>query len=390
GGEVEMDLQVRGSLSQPVASGVLRVRDGKLTPTALGVQVSSVTAEGLLEPHGIRISQISARANKGELNGSGFIALQKFVPQGIDIAIAAKQWPAINTQQYQIQTDGAPKIDGTFAAPRITGNFEVPRGELRPDLSFLDRGNTPVKRDPTITVISTTAGGKSAAKPESNGQSDSDLWRSASIDIQVRIPNNLWTRYRNGNAELSGNLRVTKASGGNPAVKGLIETLRGWVGFQGRRFTLTRGRLEFGGGEKIDPSLDIGAEHRAGNYLISAVVKGTAEKPTLTLASDPQLDQADILSVLLLIKLSRISKRANRHLCSKMPLASPAVLRLLRLDKRFRKPWDCRSLGLISQTFQCLRMFRANTGRKYRRSIGSPPNGGSAVRPAPWGGTASI
>jgi autotransporter translocation and assembly factor TamB len=74
-GEVEVDLQVRGSFNQPVASGVLRVRDGKLTPTALGVQVSSVTAEGLLEPRGIRFIQISARANKGELK-RGFIALQ--------------------------------------------------------------------------------------------------------------------------------------------------------------------------------------------------------------------------------------------------------------------------------------------------------------------------
>ncbi|HSE89861.1 MAG TPA: translocation/assembly module TamB domain-containing protein [Candidatus Binatia bacterium] len=314
-GEVEVDLQVRGSLNQPLTSGVLRVRDGKLTPTALGVQVSSVTAEGLLEPPGIKISQISARANKGELNGSGFIALQKFVPQRIDLAIAAKQWPAINTQQYQIEVDGTAKIDGTFTAPRITGKFEVPRGELRPDLSFLDRSNTPVKRDPTITVISTTAGGKSAAKPESNGQGDSDLWRSASIDIQVRIPNNLWIRHRNGNTELSGNLRVTKASGGNPAVTGLIETIRGWVGFQGRRFTLTRGRLEFGGGEKIDPSLDIVAEYRAGNYLISALVKGTAEKPTLTLASDPQLDQADILSVLLFNKtLSNLEKSEQASL----------------------------------------------------------------------------
>jgi autotransporter translocation and assembly factor TamB len=314
-GEVEVDLQVRGSLNQPVASGLLRVRDGKLTPTALGVQVSSVTVEGLLEPRGIRISQISARANKGELNGSGFIALQKFVPQGIELAIAAKQWPAINTQQYQVEVDGGAKIDGTVAAPRITGKFEVPRGELRPDLSFLDRGNTPVKRDPTITVVSTTASGKSAVKPESNGQGDSELWRSASIDIQVRIPNNLWVRHRNGNAELSGSLRVTKTSGGNPTVTGLIETIRGWVGFQGRRFTLTRGRLEFGGGEKIDPSLDIVAEYRATNYLISAVVKGTAEKPTLTLASDPQLDQADILSVLLFNKtLANLEKSEQASL----------------------------------------------------------------------------
>ena len=316
GGEVEVDLQVRGSLDQPLANGFIRLRDGKLTPTALGIQVTSITAEARLEPRGIRVNQISARANsKGELNGNGFIALQKFVPQGIDLSIAAKQWPAINTQQYQIEMDGAAKIDGTLAAPRITGKFEVPRGELRPDLSFLDRGNTPVMRDPTITVVSTTAAGNAAAKQEGNGQADSEMWRNASLDIQIRIPNNLWVRHRNGNAELSGNLRVTKASGGNPTVTGLIETVRGWVGFQGRRFTLTRGRLEFPGSEKIDPSIDIVAEYRAGNYLINVVVKGTAEKPTLTLASEPQLDQADILSILLFNKpLSSLEKSEQASL----------------------------------------------------------------------------
>ena len=112
-----MDLQVRGSLDQPLPHGSVRLRDGKLTPTALGVQVSSIAAEGPLEPRGIRVSQISAHANKGELNGNGFIALQKFVPQGIDLSIAAKQWPAINTQQYQIEVDGAAKFDGTLSGP---------------------------------------------------------------------------------------------------------------------------------------------------------------------------------------------------------------------------------------------------------------------------------
>ena len=90
-------------------------------------------------------------------------------------------------------------------------------------------------------MVSTAAtSNASGAKQESNGQADSDIWRNTSLDIQIRIANNLWVRHRNGNAELSGNLRVTKASGGNPTVTGLIETIRGWVGFQGRRFTLTR------------------------------------------------------------------------------------------------------------------------------------------------------
>jgi translocation and assembly module TamB len=301
-GELEVDLRVRGSLSQPLASGFLRVRDGRVTPTALGIQVSSIAAEGVLDPRGVRISQISARANGGELNGSGFIALQKFSPQGIDLSITAKQWPAINTQQYQIEVDGAARIAGTMESPRITGKLEVVKGELRPDLSFLDRSNTPVRRDPTIKVVSTAPSSKAADERESDDQADSELWRNSSMDIQVRIPNNLWVRHRNGNGELSGNLQVIKARGGNPTVKGLIETVRGWVGFQGRRFILSRGKIEFHGSEKINPSLDIVAEYRAGNYLISAVVKGTAEKPALTLASDPQLDQADILSVLLFNK----------------------------------------------------------------------------------------
>jgi translocation and assembly module TamB len=302
GGEVELDLQVRGSLHQPLASGFVRLRDGKFIPTLLGVQVSSITAEGLLEPRGIRISQLSARASKGELNGSGFIALQKFSPQAMDFSIVAKQWPAINTQQYQVELNGAAKINGTLAAPQISGKFEVPRGELRPDLSFLERGSTPIKRDPTIKVVSTQPSGDSAARSEGNQQADSELWRNSAIDVQVSIPNNVWLRHRNASVELSGNLRVMKASGGNPTLTGVIESIRGWVGFQGRRFTLSRARLQFTGGATIDPVLDIVAEHRVNNYLVRVIVSGTAEKPTLTLTSDPQLDQADILSLLLFNK----------------------------------------------------------------------------------------
>jgi translocation and assembly module TamB len=305
GGEVEMDLQVRGSLTQPVANGFLRLRDGKLTPTALGIQVSPITAEALLEPRGLSISQLTARANKGgELSASGFIALNKFSLQAIDISLTAKQWPAINTQRYQIELNGSSRIDGTLAAPRITGKFEVPRGELRPDLTFLDRSSTPPKRDPTIKVISTKDAGNVApvTKQESDNILENELLRNTSLDIEIRIPGNLWVRHPNGNAELSGNLRITKTSGGEPALSGLIETIRGWVRFQGKRFMLSRSRLEFTGSEKIDPVLDIVAEYRVNNYLVRVIIKGTAEKPTLTLTSDPQLDQADILSLLLFNK----------------------------------------------------------------------------------------
>jgi translocation and assembly module TamB len=201
-----------------------------------------------------------------------------------------------------VELNGAAKINGTLAAPRISGKFEVPRGELRPDLSFLDRSGTPIKRDPTIQVVSAQPSSASAAKPEDDQLAESELWRNSGVDLQVIIQKNVWLRHRNANIELSGDLRVMKASGGDPRLTGVIESVRGWMVFQGRRFTLSEGRLEFTGGDKIDPVLDIVAEHRVNNYLVKVIVKGTSEKPTLTLASEPQLDQADILSLLLFNK----------------------------------------------------------------------------------------
>jgi autotransporter translocation and assembly factor TamB len=47
------------------------------------------------------------------------------------------------------------------------------------------------------------------------------------------------------------------------------------------------------------PVFDITAIYRSGEYRIEVHVAGSSEKPTLTLSSDPSLEQADILAVLL-------------------------------------------------------------------------------------------
>jgi translocation and assembly module TamB len=48
--------------------------------------------------------------------------------------------------------------------------------------------------------------------------------------------------------------------------------------------------------------LDVVGEYRVTNYVVNVAITGTAAKPALTLKSDPQLDQADILSLLLFNK----------------------------------------------------------------------------------------
>jgi translocation and assembly module TamB len=347
-GEVAVDVRLDGTVKQPLAQGFLRLRDGRLNPTALGVQISSVHAEALLEPKGVRISQLSARAQMGELNGTGFIGLNNLSPQNIKLSIAAKRWPAIHTQQYQAEVNGAVNVDGTFVAPRITSKLEVVRAEVRPDLSFLDRGgSTPIKRDPTITVISTSGTQTSAANKEATEKgADNELLRNLILDLHVRIPNNVWIRHRNATAELSGNLRVSKNKEGQPAITGLIEIVRGWVGFQGRRFNLVRGRVEFAGSDKINPVIEVVAEYRVDNYTVNAIVSGTVEKPTLTLTSQPQLDQADILSLLLFNKPISALEKGEQASLQQNAIAITTGFAAARIGEAVSKALGLEDLGI--------------------------------------------
>jgi translocation and assembly module TamB len=115
----------------------------------------------------------------------------------------------------------------------------------------------------------------------------------------MRTTGNVWIRHPDLVAELSGNVHATKAPQREVDLTGRVDVVRGWFAFQGRRFELERGAIQFTGGDKINPALDILAKYRLPEYQVDATISGTVEKPTLTLASQPRLDQGDILALLI-------------------------------------------------------------------------------------------
>jgi translocation and assembly module TamB len=170
---------------------------------------------------------------------------------------------------------------------------------VRPDLAFLAKSSTPVKRDQTIVLVNRDGiERETTGKKPGEGSNDSDLFKNLSLDLNVRAPRNLWVRHPDAVVEFRGDIRATKGPGQELQLVGTSEIIRGWAGFQGRRFEFVRGEFRFIGGGKIDPVLDIVAQHRLPQYRVYAVVGGSAEKPSLTLRSEPSLDQADILALL--------------------------------------------------------------------------------------------
>lgn len=298
-GELHVDMALRGPLTNLFPQGTITVQNGQVTVAPLGTTISDATLRLVARPEAIRIEEISAVSGKGKLTGQGAISLHDYVPQGIDVTLTAHEWPAIHTRQYQVEVGAAVKISGAPTAPHLSGTVEVLRATLRPDLAFLD--SRPVNRDETILIIPAGQTARSLAEDTvtKEQRAEDRAARNATIDLTVRVNRNTRIKHANTTVDLIGAVKVTKEHGAEPRLAGDIKVVQGWAGFQGRRFTLDGGKVQFTGGRKINPSLDIVAQYQAPDHVVEAVVRGTADEPALVLRSKPELEHADILAVLL-------------------------------------------------------------------------------------------
>ncbi len=299
-GLIALDVTAQGPMTKPILRGTFQLKDGGVAIKPLGVQIAAINADGKFDGQTVSLRQISARAKEGQLNGSGILSLKDYSPEDFKVSLALSRWPAIETQRYRATVAGNIEAQGPLGKPSLKGQIEVLNAELRPDLAFVGRSKRPLRRDETIVII--RGGAREEAQPQESKTArpaEIELLKNARVDLSVSVPNQAWIRHPEANVELSGKLRAVKEAGKDFTLIGTITVVRGWIGFQGRRFNLIRGSVEFRGDETLNPALDIVAQHRLQQYQVEVIVTGTLDKPVLTLRSEPALEQADILALLL-------------------------------------------------------------------------------------------
>jgi autotransporter translocation and assembly factor TamB len=90
-----------------------------------------------------------------------------------------------------------------------------------------------------------------------------------------------------------------------PVIAGHADIERGELNFEGRRYRITRGAIDFNNPTRTEPFFDIEAETAVRvpgpplqNYQINIGFAGTAERLQPTVSSDPPLPTADVLALL--------------------------------------------------------------------------------------------
>jgi autotransporter translocation and assembly factor TamB len=128
------------------------------------------------------------------------------------------------------------------------------------------------------------------------------------FDIQVLANNTLRIQNNLADIHASADLRL-QGTYDRPAIFGRAEVDRGSILFEGNRYVVTRGTIDFltPPAGSIEPLFDIEAEtrvraasqsDRSEVYRVTLGVSGTPRSVSLALGSDPPLPEVDILALL--------------------------------------------------------------------------------------------
>ena len=164
--------------------------------------------------------------------------------------------------RYKVVREGAAQV------PALTGvRFAPPKGRQR------------------VT-------GEEAAEPISS------LFDLVRLDVDLVAPDQLYVSGMGLESEWKANFNVTGTSA-EPQLAGRVDLIRGTLGFAGRSFELTEGRILFNGGRVIDPTVRMVASEDVEDITVNVNVSGRSSSPQIAFSSVPGLPQDEILSRIL-------------------------------------------------------------------------------------------
>jgi translocation and assembly module TamB len=354
GGRVQIDARVTGPAAKPLLTGEAVLTDGALTVAPLNVTYDDITgrirfAGDLVTVDGFTITDDNGRSL--ELTGS--VALHGTTPQDLALTIASDRFQLMDNDLGRARLTSDVRVTGSLDAPRIEGemaladvrveidqllalltDMEGPAAEPVRSVTFrpVPPADDPAEPVPGETLVpdellhtdepalaeavEEAAPPLAARAPEGQEAEDETdppaMWEAATLDLRIRVPDNAVLRADDlrlvaggmslgaMNITVGGDLQALKAAGEDLQLRGTVRTIRGQYDFQGRRFTLQRdGEIRFEGIDPTNPALDITATRDVAGVEARIRLHGTAEEPEITLSSQPALDEADVLALIL-------------------------------------------------------------------------------------------
>ena len=307
-GAVTGALTLGGSLEAPVLEGDVALAGGVIRIPSATLRYEDLRLAASVEEGELRVDRLHAASGSGTMEADGRAELVGFRPGALALSARFDRFAAWSTASLTGVVTGEVTLGGTAQEPIVEGSVSLEGSTVNlDDMSTEGQGEVVQLTEEDYRMLEDYFG-YSVDRGE-DAQGDDPLERFG-MRLSVGFDRDVWvTRFPAPRVSLEcrGDLEVTKDPGGPLSIVGTVEVLpeRSYFRQFGRRFAVDQGTLTLDG----DPSLyNVSASARwevpsrsdpdEAEVTVTLGVSGTAERLDLTLGSDPEMDESQIVSYL--------------------------------------------------------------------------------------------
>lgn len=283
-GSAALKASISGTLDNPAFSGRATIANGRVRHFDLPHGLEAINGSVLFDAAGLKLDGITARVGGGDITFGGRVGFRGLLPDELNITAFGTGMRLRYPEGFSSIVNADLALRGNVAKPLLTGTVRVDRAvwsrRFEGGAEFFSFGGDQ------------PAGSLSAAAAPS---------LPLQYDVRVIAPSSL--QIDNNAARIVASADLTlRGTLDKPLLFGRADIERGEVLFEGNRYLVTRGTIDFANPAAIQPFFDIEAETRVRvpgqTYRVSLRFTGTPDRITPTFTSDPPLPAVDVLSLL--------------------------------------------------------------------------------------------
>ena len=284
-GTAHMEVQFSGSVASPRARGVARIEVDRARVHDLGIELSDSRMEARADD-GQQVAVTGVlRSGDGHLDidASGLLEAGGWAPR--ELVVTGESFEIVRLPEAVVTVSPDVTVNAVGDSLEMHGRVLIPRALFTPPEST--EGLVGVSGDEVLV------GRTGNASPPETGRGP-----QVTADLVVVLGDEVVFDGFGVVSRLAGELRVRHAEGGVPEAFGTLDLVDGQLVLYGQRLDIEHGRVTFAG-PLNDPGLDIRSIRKAGDITAGVAIGGTVSNPSSRVYSEPPLDEAEALSLLL-------------------------------------------------------------------------------------------
>jgi len=274
---------ITGPIGEPVFSGRATITDGRIRHFALPHGLDAINGRITFDAAGVRLEDVTARVGGGDVRFGGLIGLRGYQPGELALTATGDRMTIRYPEGFRSEINADLTLRGELSDPLLAGTVTV--------LSSVF-----TKRFDMGAELFDFSGGLDAGAPVTPSGF------ALRYDVHVVAPSSLRVENNIANIRASADVHLL-GTYDRPVVSGRAEIDSGNLTFEGNRYQVTNGIINFNNPTRIDPFFDIELETRirvpSQTYRVTFRATGTMERFVPEFSSDPPLPSVDVLSLLL-------------------------------------------------------------------------------------------